>query len=145
MLREAGDLLLRRVFCQEKSRSGFFALAGAAGSEAGVEIQTEIESYMILGADHEVQSPSAESSLGNVHHQVECLSFNFSMQRDGAISSLSIFHKDNSEETAGGQNELIWQLHSSQVAGDGWQEGMVPVRAHMVEDVIQNYTVRSGS
>ena len=56
-------------------------------------------------------------------------------------ASLSIFHKDNSEETAGGQNELIWQLHSSQVAGDGWQEGMVPVRAHMVEDVIQNYTV----
>ena len=145
MLREAGDILSIRVFCEEKSRSGFFALAGAAGSEAGVEIQTEIETYMILGADHEVQSSSAESTLGNVHHQVECLSFNFSMQRDGAISSLSIFHKDNSEEIAGGQNELIWQLHSSQVVGDGWQEGMVPVRAHMVEDVIQNYTVGSRS
>ena len=65
MLREAGDLLLRRVFCQEKSRSGFFALAGAAGSEAGVEIQTEIETYMILGADHEVQS----SSTALNHHQ----------------------------------------------------------------------------
>ena len=58
MLKEAGDLLSRRVFCEEKSRSGFFALAGAAGSEAGVEIQTEIETYMILGADHEVQSSS---------------------------------------------------------------------------------------
>ena len=63
------------------------------------------------------------------------------MQRDGAIKSLSIFQKDNSEEAAGGQNELIWQLQSSQVAGDGWQQGMVPVRAHSNEDVIQNYTV----
>ena len=63
------------------------------------------------------------------------------MQRDGAIKSLSVFQKDNSEEAAGGQNELIWQLQSSEVAGDGWQQGMVPVRAHSNEDVIQNYTV----
>ena len=63
------------------------------------------------------------------------------MQRDGAIKSLSVFQKDNSEEAAGGQNELIWQLQSSEVAGDGWQQGMVPVRAHSIEDVIQNYTV----
>ena len=74
-------------------------------------------------------------------YQVECLSFNFSMQRDGAIKSLSIFHKDSTEETAGGQNELIWQLQSSQVVSDGWQQGMVPVRAHSIQDVIQNYTV----
>ena len=74
-------------------------------------------------------------------YQVECLSFNFSMQRDGAIKSLSIFQKDSSEETAGGQNELLWQLQSSQVAGDGWQQGMLPIRAHTVQDVIQNYTV----
>ena len=73
--------------------------------------------------------------------QVECLNFNFSIQRDGAIKSLSIFQKDNTEETEGGQNELIWQLQSSQVASDGWQQGMVPVRAHSVDDVIQNYTV----
>ena len=72
---------------------------------------------------------------------MECLSFNFSMQRDGAIQSLSIFQKDSSEETEGGQNELIWQLQSSQVLGDGWQQGMVPVRAHSIDDVIQNYTV----
>ena len=63
------------------------------------------------------------------------------MQRDGAIQSLSIFQKDSSEETEGGQNELIWQLQSSQVDGDGWQQGMVPVRAHSIDDVIQNYTV----
>ena len=74
-------------------------------------------------------------------YQVECLSFNFSMQRDGAIKSLSIFQKDSSEETEGGQNELLWQLQSSQVAGDGWQQGMLPIRAHTVQDVIQNYTV----
>ena len=74
-------------------------------------------------------------------YQVECLNFNFSMQRDGAIKSLSIFQKDNTEEAAGGQNELIWQLQSSQVADSGWQQGMVPVRAHSIEDVIQNYTV----
>ena len=72
---------------------------------------------------------------------MECLNFNFSMQRDGAIKSLSIVQKDNTEEAAGGQNELIWQLQSSQVADNGWQQGMVPVRAHSIEDVIQNYTV----
>ena len=74
-------------------------------------------------------------------YQVECLNFNFSMQRDGAIKSLSIFQKDNTEETEGGKNELIWQLQSSQVVGDGWQQGMVPVRAHSIQDVVQNYTV----
>ena len=72
---------------------------------------------------------------------MECLNFNFSMQRNGAIKSLSIFQKDNTEEASGGQNELIWQLQSSQVADNGWQQGMVPVRAHSIEDVIQNYTV----
>ena len=74
-------------------------------------------------------------------YQVECLNFNFSMQRDGAIKSLSIFQKDNTEETEGGQNELIWQLHSSQGVTDGWQQGMLPVRAHSIQDVVQNYTV----
>ena len=72
---------------------------------------------------------------------MECLNFNFSMPRNGGIKSLSIFQKDNTEEAAGGQNELIWQLQSSQVADNGWQQGMVPVRAHSIEDVIQNYTV----
>ena len=63
------------------------------------------------------------------------------MPRNGGIKSLSIFQKDNTEEASGGQNELIWQLQSSQVADNGWQQGMVPVRAHSIEDVIQNYTV----
>ena len=37
------------------SRSGFFAIAGAAATKAGVEIQSEIETYMIDGGNHEVK------------------------------------------------------------------------------------------
>ena len=39
------------------------------------------------------------------------------------------------------QNELLWQLTSSSVESDGWAVGQVPVRAHMIDDVVQNYTV----
>ena len=37
------------------SRSKFFAFAGAAATEAGVEIQSEIETFMIHGGNHEVK------------------------------------------------------------------------------------------
>ena len=39
------------------------------------------------------------------------------------------------------QNELLWQLPISLVEGDGWAFGQVPVRAHMIADIVQNYTV----
>ena len=36
-------------------RSGFFAFAGTAATQAGDEIQSEIETYMIDGGNHEVR------------------------------------------------------------------------------------------
>ena len=36
-------------------RSGFFAFAGTAATQAGDEIQSEIETYMIDGGNHEVK------------------------------------------------------------------------------------------
>ena len=39
------------------------------------------------------------------------------------------------------QVELLWELASYNSESDAWQLGMVPVRAHSVEDIVQNYTV----
>ena len=39
------------------------------------------------------------------------------------------------------QAEILWEMESYNNQVDGWQFGMVPVRAHSVEDIVQNYTV----
>ena len=36
---------------------------------------------------------------------------------------------------------VLWEMASYNSEVDGWQLGMVPVRAHMVEEIVQNYTV----
>ena len=53
MRKAAGELM--GGFLGGQTRSGFFAFAGAASAEAGVEIQSEIETYMIDGGNHEVK------------------------------------------------------------------------------------------
>jgi hypothetical protein len=73
--------------------------------------------------------------------QVECLSFNFSMKGEGGLRSLSIIQKDEDQEETGGQVLVLWQMDVADLDNDGWQMGMVPVRAHTVDDVLQNYTV----
>ena len=39
------------------------------------------------------------------------------------------------------QVRLLWEMVSYNIQSDGWQLGMVPVRANSVEDIVQNYTV----
>ena len=39
------------------------------------------------------------------------------------------------------QVRLLWEMVSYNSESDGWQFGMVPVRANSVEDIVQNYTV----
>ena len=39
------------------------------------------------------------------------------------------------------QVKILWEMESFNSQSDGWQLGMVPVRAHSVEDIVQNYTV----
>lgn len=75
-------------------RSGHFAYAGVGVSDDGKDIQTEMESFMIHGANHEV----------------ECLSFNYSLKTNGAVSSLAVVQKDEEQETTGGQvvDEQPW-------------------------------------
>ena len=53
MRKAAGELM--GGFLGGQTRSGFFAFAGAASAEAGVEIQSEIETYMIDGGNHKVK------------------------------------------------------------------------------------------
>ena len=75
-------------------RSGHFAYAGVGVSDDGKDIQTEMESFMIRGANHEV----------------ECLSFNYSLKANGAVSSLAVVQQDEEQETTGGQvvDEQPW-------------------------------------
>ena len=61
-----------------------------------------------------------------------------------AVHSLNIVQKDEEQEAVGGQVELLWTINSDAVESDEWQEGRVAVRAHYVNDVVQNYTVRKG-
>ena len=60
------------------------------------------------------------------------------------MQSLNIVQKDEEQEAVGGQVELLWTVNSDAVTSDEWQEGRVAVRAHYVNDVVQNYTVSKG-
>ena len=37
------------------------------------------------------------------------------------------------------QVRLLWEMVSYNSESDGWQFGMVPVRANSVEDIVQNF------
>jgi hypothetical protein len=36
---------------------------------------------------------------------------------------------------------LLWEVTSAQVSSEAWHLGQIAVRAHIVEDIVQNYTV----
>ena len=61
-----------------------------------------------------------------------------------AVQSLNIVQKDEEQEEEGEEVELLWTVNSDAVTSDEWQEGRVAVRAHYVNDIVQNYTVSKG-
>ena len=71
------------------TRSGHFAYVSTRATDNGKEVQSEMESAMIHGENH----------------KVECLSFNFSMTKNGEVARLSIVQKDEAGEAVGGEVE----------------------------------------
>lgn len=107
------------------SRDHFFAYITARTSKREGEIAT-IEMPMIHGANHEV----------------ECLSFWFSIKHDGGLTSIAVVQQDEDLETVAGRIQLLWLYTDTMVEGDSWTRGQVAVRANTVQDVVQNYTLR---